>query len=242
MATILNYLNDTFLLKCDASVQSTGRNEKGLYVVLDQTVAYPQGGGQPADQGFLIDEEAEIPLTFVGFQNGEVLHNVPESALEKIKVGKTYTVQVDPTHRMNSARLHTSGHLVSHVMESIEPSLVPIKGYHFPDGSYVEFVNDQAVDVSQLIDRANRAIEEMIAAKTRIYASYSGFEFIQKIRPQLAPFIPQDKPSRIVAIGDYTPLPCGGTHLSDLSQVGTLRITKTKRAKENARVSYEVVH
>ena len=167
---------------------------------------------------------------------------MPESALEKITAGKKCKVQIDPTHRLNSSKLHTAGHVVSHAIELIEPSLIPIKGFHFPEGSYVEFVNDRAIDVSQLLDRANELIEEMIAIKTQIRASYSNFEYIQKIRPHLAPFIPQDKPSRIVAIGDHTPLPCGGTHLSDLSQLGALRITKTKRAKDNARVSYEVVH
>jgi Ser-tRNA(Ala) deacylase AlaX len=241
MATKLNYLNDSFAFKCDATVQSTGRNEKGLYVVLDQTIAYPQGGGQPADRGFLIDNEVEIPLTFVGFQNGEVLHNVPESALATISVGKKYTVQIDPERRLNHARLHSGGHVVSHAMEVIEPSLIPIKGYHFFDGPYVEFINDRAIDVSRLLDRANALIEEMIAIKTQIRASYSNFEFIQRIRPHLAPFMPPDKPSRIVAIGDHIPLPCGGTHLSDLSQLGALRVTKTKRAKDNARVSYEVM-
>lgn len=240
MATNLLYLDDTFLAECSATVQSMGRDDKGAFVVLDRTAAYPPGGGQPADRGYLFDGGNKVPLVFVGFRNGEVLHYVPEPALGKITIGQMLKVQIDPGHRINSARLHTGGHLVSHVVELIEPNLVPIKGYHFSNGSYVEFVNDRSIDVSQLVDRANQAIGEAIAAGIQIRASYSNFEDVQKIRPLLAPFIPQDKPTRIVAIGDYAPLPCGGTHLPDLTQIGAVRITKTKRAKDNTRVSYEV--
>ena len=52
MGTQLSYLTDTFAFECDATVKSTGRNEKGLYVVLDQTVAYPQGGDNLPTEAF----------------------------------------------------------------------------------------------------------------------------------------------------------------------------------------------
>src|SRR2546430_4302065 len=95
MTTNLMYLDDTLLLKCSATVCSTGRNEKGAFVILDRTVAYPQGGGQPADAGFLIGGGEKIPLVFVAFKGGEVLHYVPDAALDAITIGQTLQVEID---------------------------------------------------------------------------------------------------------------------------------------------------
>lgn len=241
MTTNLVYLDDTFLLECSATVREIGRYEKGAFVILDRTVAYPQGGGQPADAGFLIGDGDKIPLLFVGFKDGEVIHHVPDAALDAIAIGQPMEVKIDQTLRINNARLHTAGHLVSHVIETMEPRLRPSKGYHFPAGSYVEFSNDAGIETGLLLEQASRAIHDAIEARTQVDASYSDFGYVVKVRPHLAPYIPRDKPTRIVTIGAYTPLPCGGTHLADLGQIGTIRITKVKRAKDNLRVSYGVM-
>jgi Ser-tRNA(Ala) deacylase AlaX len=240
MATTLRYLDDTYLFESEGTAISIGRDEKGAFVILDQSIFHPQGGGQPADRGVLKAGATEIPLTFIGFRDGDVLHYVPESYFGRISPGQCFALQVETGSRLQNARVHTAGHLVGHVLETIQPALIPIKGYHFRDGPYVEFINERSVDVTPLLDQVNEKMQDAISRGIRIEASYSNFDEIKKIRPQLALFTPQNKPSRIVTIGNYVPFPCGGTHLAGLNQIGMVRITKTKRAKENVRVSYEV--
>jgi alanyl-tRNA synthetase len=241
MTTTLQYLDDTYLFESTGSIGSTGRDDKGYFAILDQTNFYPQGGGQRADKGTLLDhDQNEIPVIFVGFRDGEVLHYVPEALVSKLSPGHSVILRVDMKSRLINARLHSAGHLVSHALETIEPSLVPIKGYHFGDGPYVEFVNRQGLDVSQLIEKANGALAAAIAAKHPIIAAYTKAPIIQETRPALAPFIPKDKPSRTISIGDYTPLPCGGTHVANLAELGTVRITKVKAAKHNVRARYDI--
>jgi Ser-tRNA(Ala) deacylase AlaX len=241
MATNLLYLDDSYLFASHGVVQVLGRDARGAFVILDQSIFYPQGGGQPCDKGYLVAGGIQVPVTFVGFQNGDVMHYVPDAYWQAIAPGQSFDLRVDAAHRLKDARLHTGGHLLSHVLETIQPSLTPIKGYHFHDGSYVEFINSDSIDVTRLLDQANTAIHNAISGHKLVSASYSNFDIIRKIRPHLAPFIPQDKPSRIVEIGDYLPLPCGGTHVRSLDELGLLRVTKAKRAKENIRVSYEVI-
>jgi Ser-tRNA(Ala) deacylase AlaX len=244
MTTQLLYLHDTFCFNSEAVITAKGRDDRGAFVILDRSVFYPQGGGQMADRGYLIntcsDQEHEIPVTFVGFRDGDVVHYISDQYYEAIEPGRSLNLIVDSGHRIQNAKLHTAGHLVSHVLEAISPRLVPIKGYHFNNGSYVEFVNSESISINELLEQANAWIQEVIAKDYEIHQSFSDFKGIEKVRPHLAPLVPKDKPSRIVAIGDFTPLPCGGTHLMKLSQIGSARVTKTKRVKENTRVSYEV--
>ncbi len=74
MTTKLLYLDETNMFEASAVTQSFGRSEKGPFVVFDQTNFYPQGGGQPADSGIIIQGDDVIPITFVGFEMGDVRH------------------------------------------------------------------------------------------------------------------------------------------------------------------------
>lgn len=238
--TKLLYLDDTYQFEGAGTVLSLSRDEKGGYLVLDQTVFYPQGGGQASDKGYLRVSGDEIPLTFAGFQEGSVRHYVPDAYFKDTYIGQVAALAIDRTHRLENARLHTGGHLISHVLETLDPRLVPIKGYHFPNGAYVEFANERSVDAVALIERANEQLAADVALSRGVSATLSDFPTILRLRPALAPFVPQDKPSRIVTIGSYAALPCGGTHVSNLAQLGSIRITKVKKQKSNVRISYEM--
>jgi alanyl-tRNA synthetase len=182
----------------------------------------------------------DIPVVFVGYHEGDVRHYVPNEFFKDAYIGENASLAVDRIHRLDNARLHTGGHLISHVFETMSDKLVPIKGYHFPNGSYVEFVNDWNIDAAALMGDANNKLAEDVAGSLHVSAKLSDFEAITRIRPALAPFTPIDKPSRIVTIGDYTSLPCGGTHVGNLTQLGSIKVTKVKRQKSNVRVSYEM--
>jgi alanyl-tRNA synthetase len=240
MTTRLLYFDDMLRVECCATVRSTGQSEKGAFVILDRTVAYPQGGGQPADAGFLVVSGRKIPLAFVGFDEGNVLHYIPQESVAAIAAGQPLQVEVDKSQRTWHSRLHTAGHLVSHVIEAIDVRLRPTKGHHFPAGAYVQFNDCGEIDPHRLLTQANDAIDAAIRSGMRVHASYATAQFVDGIRPHLAPFIPKDKPTRIISIGDYMPLPCGGTHVPDLGVLGTVSITKIKRGKDDLRVSYRM--
>lgn len=240
MTTNLKYLEDTYVFTDTATVVGKGRGEKGGYLELDQSIFYPQGGGQPSDAGYIVLGETEIPVTFVGFSDGIVQHFVPEAYFETAKQGASVSLKVNEARRLNNAKLHSSGHLISHVMETMKPGLVPIKGYHFENGAHVEFIDQSRVGSAEMIEEANGAIESDIQADLKISAVFSDFDSVNKIRPDLAPFIPRDKPTRVVQIGGYKALPCGGTHVKSLAELSGMKITKIKRKKDNLKVSYEL--
>lgn len=75
MATILLYLEDTYLFEETANVVQSGGNENGKYIILDKTIFYPQGGGQPTDTGIIQNENAQFYVSMVRMdENGIVYH------------------------------------------------------------------------------------------------------------------------------------------------------------------------
>lgn len=240
MTTTLVYLDDTYLFESTAKVTGKGRGEKGGFIELDQTIFYPQGGGQPCDTGLIKGEHSSASVTFVGFSNGTVQHYLPDSYFDEFKEGDVVSLSIGEDRRIKNAKLHSSGHLISHILEEMYPGLIPIKGYHFEGGAHVEFIDEDNLDTTGIIDNLNAIIQEDVESDKTIRSTLSNFEEVNEIRPNLAPFIPKDKPTRVVQIGTYRALPCGGTHVNSLSELTGLKITKLKRKKGNLKVSYMI--
>ena len=71
---ILVYLEEQELLEFDAEIEALGKDERGAYLVLNRTVMYPQGGGQPSDQGKIQTDGNEFSVRFVGSVGDLVRH------------------------------------------------------------------------------------------------------------------------------------------------------------------------
>lgn len=240
MHTKLDYLDDTYRFNHSAIVVGNERDERGGFLTFDRTIFYPQGGGQPSDRGVIEIADNTIPVTFVGFANGSVRHYIPNDYYSDSFVGMTVEQIVEKDTRLKAAKYHTAGHLISHVMETLNPELVPVKGYHFEHGAHIELIDENRTIDETLLGATNTKIAENIDDPLNIVAELSDFDTISKVRPILAPFTPKDKPTRIVKIGGYDFLPCGGTHVKTTKELAGLQITKIKRKKDNIKVSYSI--
>ena len=237
MSTELVYLQEEALLELDAQIEASGRDDRGAYLVLNRTVMYPQGGGQPSDRGRIQTEGDEFSVTFVGFVEGIVRHyGSCDSAPSE--VGAPVRMMVEPQRRLLNAQAHTAGHLVGNIVEDVRADLVAIKGYHFPDGPYVEFRGVKPSDAGELLAEANRRISAAIAADLPVEAKVYDLHSLVELCPHVPENLPAGKPLRAVRIGDYPPIPCGGTHLSSLSYLTSAVATKIKSRKGNCKVSY----
>jgi alanyl-tRNA synthetase len=135
---------------------------------------------------------------------------------------------------MLNARYHTAGHLVSNIVEEVEPSLKAVKCHAFPKESYVEFplvatVPDSSVVQNRLIEVIKGGIE------TKIF-DISAEDFERSFY-KLPYDIPGREAFRVMQIGTYPPVPCGGTHLKNISEVGNINV-KIASKKGIVRVSY----
>ncbi len=100
---------------------------------MDGTIFYPQGGGQPYDQGVIESAKGKFLVEEVRFVDGIVKHigMFERGSFEK---GDEVTCHVDKARRDLHSRLHSAGHIVDMGMTELGLGWIPGKGYHFPDG------------------------------------------------------------------------------------------------------------
>lgn len=240
MNTEAKYLEDTYSFRSDATITDMAQIGNSAEVYFDQTIFYPEGGGQPSDTGFIEVDDVRYDVTAVEYRDGNIVHHIIGLKADDSLIGKSVVQHVDGEKRVKNAKTHTAGHLITHILEDMNPDLLPAKGYHFPSGSFVEMLDEKRQGNSEMLDEAMAKLQESIDAELEVRAASATFEDIEKIRPFLARYVPKDKPTRMLTIGHFTPVPCGGTHVSNTKELSGLVITRIKRKKDRLKVNYEL--
>ena len=225
--TELLYLKDTYLFSWSAGIVETWRDESGDSIILDQTLFYPQWGGQPSDIGLISNESAIFRVTRVRIdEQGIVSHSgIYESW--RFEVGMTVTMHIDEARRLQNARNHSAGHLIDVAMKQIGcDQLKPTKWHHFPDGCYVEYQWRLDDDIT---DRLQAEVERLIAEDIRVIVTTD-----TTLRS------PIGKIPRYVAFDGYEWCGCGGTHVRSSLEIGSIIIRKIKSKDDTVKVSYSV--
>lgn len=229
------YLQDTYQFDFESLIQEVSKDEKGIFIILDQTAFYPQGGGQPSDHGVIRNDHFEANVIHIAQHRDQIKHYIEPIATEILVAQKVYGA-VDQKRRLTNARYHTAGHLLGNIVEILNPKLKAMKGHSFPCEAYVEFQGDEAIDMGVLQNTINEAIAR--DDKTTIFEiDPKAFE---KQFYKLPYSIPDNKKFRVMQIGNMSPVPCGGTHLSSIGEIGLIKINKIKNKNRILRVSYEV--
>ncbi|KAJ9537217.1 hypothetical protein OSB04_029950 [Centaurea solstitialis] len=247
--TILEYYHDTSKLQSKASLLSSFLGEDGRHVlILDCTIFHPQGGGQPSDTGFITDVSSSSSFKFVvqdvRLKNGIVYHyGVFEKVAEDLEGGVEVVLSVDESRRKLNSKLHSGGHLLDVCMQKVGLShLGPSKGYHFPDGPYVEYKGtvpqaelqskqkELELEANNLISKGGKASLLMF-----IHMKNSGL-----CGGSLPDYIPKGSNPRIVKLGEFPGCPCGGTHVSDISELGNMKVTQMRTKKGVTKVYYNI--
>ncbi len=234
--TKLNYLNNTYLFEAEAILLKIDENEKGISFVLDETIFYPQGGGQPADSGKIISDAAVFTVVDVRLdEKGDVWH-YGEISSGTFQKGDRLLLKLDIEKRRMNARLHSAGHLLDCAVEKIGiTNLVPTKGFHFPEGPYVEY-EGVLEKTPALILELETTINELIAQNI-IVESKSLTQEMAKVQGIWAP---PGKGARIVNFKGFPYCGCGGTHVNSAKEIGKVIVRKIKSKKGKTRIAYSL--
>jgi len=241
MTTQILCLDDSSLITGKGMVVAIGDDDRGEYIVLDRTVFYPQGGGQPADRGVVINSKGKrFDIAFVGVVDDEVRHYIAGAAPDDFERGSMVQMVVDHDDRVLNSRNHSAGHLLAFAAQEIEPALTPSKGYHFPSGPYVEFIGwPESAD----LEAFSQTLEDNLASRVAKNRPVMSFATTQDKLKQLCTFvpdfIPSGKPIRVMKVDDEG-YPCGGTHVFRTGEIGKISVRKVKYRKGVLRVSYSV--
>ncbi|HEY4128242.1 MAG TPA: alanyl-tRNA editing protein, partial [Gammaproteobacteria bacterium] len=206
-------------------------------VVLDRTLFYPEGGGQPGDTGLLTLPDGRalrITDTRKGEVPGSVAHVLDDVAFE-FTPGTRLAGRIDWDRRHRLMRMHTCLHLLSAII------IAPVTGGAVGDGyGRLDF------DLPESPDQAD--VQEKLKALIQQDASVS-FRWITDAeldaQPELVKTLSVQPPRgtgkvRLVQVEGIDLQPCGGTHVARIGEIGEVLITKVeKKGKQNRRVRLE---
>lgn len=250
--TKLLYLEDFIALDAEARVQEIAEENDKTVVILDATIFYPQGGGQPYDKGAMESGVGKFIVEETRFADGIVKH-IGHFEKGGFSVGEQVKLSVDPERRLLHSRLHSAGHVVDMAVAALGLPWIPGKGFHFPQGPYVEYAGSlDGLDKDRIKGDLEELCKKFISENLETRIVFPTPDEMKKIMARNpAAIIPGDKPGRVVMFGSLAELttgsgqafgvPCGGTHVQVLGEIGAITIRKIKAEGLNIRVGYGVV-
>jgi len=236
------FRSDAYLTECTATV--TAITPQGI--VLDRTVFYPLGGGQAGDIGTLTGADSTA-IQIVDTRKGkaedgtftsqichqpapnvlEQLLNPQQSSALPLAVGDTVTARIDWARRHRMMRFHTASHLLCQIV----PKLV--NGCSItPDYARIDFNMDEPLDKEAL----SAAIAQLVAAAHPVtVGAITDAEL--DANPALVKSMSVQPPRgsgqiRTIQIGSDTLIdlqPCGGTHVANTAEIGSVIVTKIEK-------------
>jgi len=177
----------------------------------------------------------------------DVIHHIGvfDPADAEFEKDEEVKLQVDEEKRRLNARMHSAGHLLDMAMWRLgQDHLKPGKGYHFPQGAYVEYignVEDKEKLLANLNETCNKLIQEQ-KAEDKAWSKVCEYEEASKILALGIPdYIPAGSNLRVVKLSEEDKgCPCGGTHVKELKDIEEIKVTRVQKKGKNLRVSYTV--
>lgn len=199
-------------------------------VMLDRTLFYPEGGGQPADHGTLILAGQAFNVVDVQKAGDVVLHRVEPEGLSK---GDHIEGKIDMRRRLAHARHHTATHLVHDSAKRVLGKHIWQAGAQKSeerarlDISHYKRISDEELKAIEL--EANRRVMDIIPVETKFLPRTEaeklfGFELYQG-------GVPPGNRIRVVKVGTDIEA-CAGTHVTNTGMIGPIKILRTERIQD----------
>lgn len=228
------YRDNVYLSICDAEVLKVEGND----IVLDQTVFFPEGGGQSCDMGTINNFEVQDVQEI----NNEVIHTVKD---HNFNIGDKVSCQINWAHRFDNMQRHCGEHIMSGMWFREYGGVN--RGFHMGDNymtvdisleenpKYTEVTWEMAQHIE---DCTNEAIWQNLPVISRHFDRKKEAENLP-LRKALA----IEENITIVCVGDINNpsdcVACCGTHPATSGQVGLLKIYKVEKNKGMFRIYFE---
>jgi misacylated tRNA(Ala) deacylase len=230
VATAPLYRDDAYAKACEAQVLAV-TPEGG--VVLDRTVFYPQGGGQPGDRGLIRrrdGREIAVKDTLYGADRSQILHLVEGDPPEP---SEAVSLTLDWPLRLKRMRIHTALHLLSVVLP------YPVTGGAIGDGDgRLDFdIPEAGLDRVEIADKLNALVARDAPVRER-WITDDELDANPGLVKTMAVKPPRGTGRvRLVEIEGIDLQPCGGTHVRRTAEIGAVTVTDIeKKGKQNRRV------
>lgn len=217
------YYLDSYLTEFSATVLSCSEGKKGYEVVLDQTAFYPEGGGQPADEGILGDRLVKDVRI-----REDVIYHIVDGPLQ---VGSSVVGKVDFDRRFDMMQQHSGEHIISGLIN--QQYGYNNVGFHLSTETMTadvdgELTSEQVMVIERL---ANEAIYSNREVKSVIYTQQEISQMTYRSKIEL------NEDVRIVTIPEYDTCACCGTHVKYTGEIGVIKIVGSERHRGGTRLT-----
>lgn len=217
------YQTDAYLKSFDATVTAVDSDQRVVY--LDQTAFYPGGGGQPADTGIIAFEDVQYPVVKMTRDMGHILGgNEPLPGVDD-----AICAQLDWDRRYRLMRTHTAMHILCGVVWRDYGASVT-GGNMEPLEGRMDFEFEKLVPelISEIEAKINAEVAAARDVQVNVLPREEAFQIPDLIRTKINLLPEGINEVRTVEIVGLDLQADGGTHVNNTSEVGRLRITKTK--------------
>jgi misacylated tRNA(Ala) deacylase len=237
MNTALLFRDDWYAQSALAQVVSI--TERGG-IILDQTVFYATGGGQPGDVGSLTKQDGtKISIVTTVWDNPEktIVAHIPAEGAVPPTVGETVALQLDWPIRYARMRMHTALHLLSVALP------FAVTGGSIGDGEgRLDFDIPDAIEKELVQAKLDVLLAQNVPVTDRWITDAE-----LDANPVLVKTMKVQPPRgsgrvRLVEIDGIDLQPCGGTHVRQTGEIGRVEVTNVeKKGKQNRRIRVRLV-
>lgn len=223
------YYNDSYLKTCEATVLEEIEQDGKILVVLDRTIFYPEGGGQPCDLGDING----IPVLEVQEKHGIIYHHVAQKIRAEKTSGTKVRLTIDWHRRFDHMQQHSGEHILSGVIYKEYKG--NNKGFHL--GEEIVTID---IDIRNMTEEQLAHMEAL--ANAAIYEARPVRQDMTDAA-HLASFAPRkeiaaEEDIRVVTIADTDVCACCGTHVRNAAEVGIIKILKSESHKGMSRITF----
>ena len=208
------------------------------YIILNESYFHPEGGGQPCDLGVILCEENEYEIVHVTKFDGLISHEVSAAGL---KVGDNVTELINWERKYQLMKSHTAGHILSQVI-NLETAAKITGNQLGVERSRIDF-NIETFDREKIREYEQKT-NEIIAQNLDV--TFSVIPLVEALKmPSLfhlaKSFSNKTKDVTIISIGDFDSQACGGTHVKNTSEIGSIEVLKSEnKGSNNRRIIYKI--
>jgi misacylated tRNA(Ala) deacylase len=236
---------DAYARRVDGRVVSIDDTGEAPLIVLDRTVFYPGGGGQPSDRGLVLRASDGRSWTVRAARKaaGDIVHELEPAEGGPPELGDVLTVDLDWARRFALMRTHTALHALCGVVWRDYGALVT-GGNMEPGGGRMDFEFETMS--GELVDEIEAKVNTELAAhrdvRVNVLPREDAFAIPDLIRTKINLLPPGIEEIRTIEIVGLDLQADGGTHVANTSEVGGIRVTGYEsKGRINKRIRLELV-
>ncbi|MGG0550443.1 alanyl-tRNA editing protein [Priestia megaterium] len=225
------FLENSYRTSCETFIEEINENK----VILNHTVFYPTGGGQPFDTGILKQGNDEFKVIKVKREQGKIVHYLEDAT--NLSAGEV-TAQINWDRRYRFMRYHTLLHVIAGHLYNKFGALATSSEIYEDDRARIDVQFEEGMPetyFSSMEQEIHKIVEENHMISTRSLPRKEVEKIPGSIKTVINLLPKSIQTIRLVAISELDEQACGGTHVKSTNEIGDFSFTKIKNKGKNTK-------